>query len=66
MLLLLSLSKEGGSSSSSSLIKLLFFFFIGVFFLGCVFLFVLGVSDFCLFSRCECVCVCFGEVLGWK
>lgn len=54
MLLLLSLSKEGGSSSSSSLIKLLFFFFIGVFFWGVC---------FCLFSRCECVCV-FGEVFG--
>jgi hypothetical protein len=34
-------------------------------FLGCVFLFVLGVSDFCLFSRCECVCV-LGKFLGWK
>jgi hypothetical protein len=57
LLLILALSKEGGSSSSS-LIKLLFFFFIGVFFWGVCFCLFLGVSDFCLFSRCKCVCVC--------
>ncbi len=37
------------------------FFFIGVFFWGVCFCLFLGVSDFCLFPRCECACVFWGS-----
>jgi hypothetical protein len=76
VLLLLSLLKPGRDFASSSFVikeRWVFFFFFFFshqtplcllhwrVFLGCVFLFVLGVSDFYLFSRCECVCVFWGS-----